>query len=283
MASRPNGPAGAGTNDMTVDPGTMVRSDSPLPGPLIDAPAVDVPQCPCTGAEISTIVGLGTIPSYTGDFPSPLQVMWYTPSGSEPLRVTVPDSEIRSWIKQAAEYHRIPHVLLAVILQQENSPRATGTQKFLQFGERSVTTAASILDDWLWDIVPDKVSGGSSGFANMSRAALRDAARYSQRMYNRPPIPNNVRYRILGYDADTRHSGDDWRSDLYYCAAHLRQLIDRVTGRRCHNGELSLAQLERVIGAYNGSGPLAAKYARDAMKLLNDAASGTATLYFYEQ
>jgi hypothetical protein len=34
---------------------------------------------------------------------------------------------------------------------------------------------------------------------------------------------------------------------------------------------------------YNGSGALANKYSRDAIKLLTDAAEGTQILYFYEK
>jgi len=283
MASRPTGPVGTATNAPGIDVGTLVRNDSPPPGPAVATAAITAPQCPCSGAEKTTISGLGPIASYKGDFPSPLQVMWYTPGGDEPLRLTVPDSEIRGWIRQAAEYHRIPHVLLAVILQQENSPKASGGHQFLQFGERSLTTFASIVDDWFFDIAPDRVAGSSSGFANMSRATLRHAASYSENMYGRPPMPDKVRYRLFGIDADTRRAGDDWRADLYYCAAHLRELIDRVTARRCHDGEINLAQLEKVIAAYNGSGPMAVKYGRDAMKLLADAQAGTATLYFYEE
>lgn len=280
--ANPPGPTGTATNTPGIDGGTLVRTASPAVGPVDTEGSSQPARQPCTGREVTTIAGLGAIPSYRGDFPSPLQVMWYTPTPGEPLRMSVPDSEIRQWIKQAAQYQRIPHVLLAVVLQQENSPRATGWHQFLQFGERSLTTAAAIADEALFDIVPDRVAGSSTGFANMSRAALRDAVAYSQRMYGRPPMPADVRYRLLGWDQDTRVSGDDLRGDLYYCAAHLRQLVDRVAGR-CHNGALTLDQLERVIKAYNGSGPLADKYARDAMKLLADAQTGAATLYFYEE
>ena len=96
-------------------------------------------------------------------------------------------------------------------------------------------------------------------------------------------MPSDVQYRIFGYDQDTRIPGDDWKADLYYAAAHLRELIDRVTGAPCHKGNLTPEQLKSVIGAYNGSGPLAEKYANDAMALLERAKSGAASLYFYER
>lgn len=107
--------------------------------------------------------------------------MWYVPGKDEPFRLSISDTEIRQWIKQAADYQGIPHILLAVILQQENPPNGTELQKVLQFGERSVTTFAAIMDDVFFDLVPDKVAGGSSGFANMSRSALQSAAEYSCR------------------------------------------------------------------------------------------------------
>jgi len=57
-----------------------------------------------------------------------------------------------------------------------------------------------------------------------------------------------------------------------------------LTGRlRQKLGNLTSEQLKSVIGAYNGSGPLAEKYARDAMGLLERAKSGAASLYFYER
>ena len=175
------------------------------------------------------ITGLGEIASYRGNFPSPLQVMWYVPENDEIFKIKISDSEIRRWIKDAADYHNIPHALLALILQQENAPNAPTWRKIGQFGERTLTTFAAILDENLWDIVPDKISGGSSGFANMSRKTLRGAASYIETEYNKEVLPDNVKYRFLGLEQDTRIPGDDWKADLYYCAAHLRQLIDRVT------------------------------------------------------
>lgn len=130
---------------------------------------------------------------------------------------------------------------------------------------------------------PDAIASGSSGFANMPRASLVDAAEYTERQYGKNPLSNEARYRAFGWDQDTRVSGDDFRADLYYCAAHLRQLIDRVTGGPCHNGPITMSQLRSVIKAYNGSGPMAEKYADDAMKLLQGAINGSAKLYFYEE
>ena len=102
--------------------------------------------CECSGNEVSQISSLSEIASYTGDFPSPLQIMWYVPETNELLQVHISDSEIRSWIKDAAEYHGIPHVMLAIILQQENGPNATTYQKVGQFTERTLTTFMAVVD-----------------------------------------------------------------------------------------------------------------------------------------
>jgi hypothetical protein len=127
----------------------------------------------------TTIEGLGTVPSYTGPFPSPLPVMWYVPANAKELfKIHFPASEIRGWVRDAAAYHDVPHALAAVILQQENGPNATAFQKVGQFIERSATTFFAIVDDAALGLVPDKLSGGSAGIANLSRNTLRDAANY---------------------------------------------------------------------------------------------------------
>ena len=106
---------------------------------------------------------------------------------------------------------------------------------------------------------------------------------YTENYYCKNPLPDDVRYRLLGWDQDTRIPGDDWKADLYYCAAHLRELIDRITGTRCHNSVLTLEEVEAIFTAYNGSGAAAQKYGADAMDKLREAQSGDTTLYFYEK
>ena len=117
----------------------------------------------------------------------------------------------------------------------------------------------------------------------MSRNALLDAVRYSKAIYGREPMPDYVKYRIAGYNQDTRISGDDLRADLYYTSVHLRQLIDRIMKKPKYYGKLSLDNFESVCAAYNGSGPLAKKYGKDARLHLEQAAAGQKTLYFYEK
>jgi hypothetical protein len=245
-------------------------------------------KCPCRGTEKIIINDIKSIKSYTGDFPSPFQIINYTASTkNEPLlhQVHVPDSTIRGWIKNAAEYHGIPHAIIAVIIQQENAPKASKWKQFLQFGERTLTTTAAIIDKKFWDIFPDKVADGSAGFMNMRRPTLIETIKYNNMNYCKDIIPKEVANRIgYFYDSNIDESiqGYDWRADLYYGAAHIRQLIDRQLGK-CASGNINLEQVEKVFASYNGSGPTANKYGKDAITLLKNASEDTAIIYFYEK
>jgi hypothetical protein len=131
--------------------------------------------------------------------------------------------------------------------------------------------------------VPDKIAGGSSGFANMSRATLQNAAQYIESKYKRPVLPQDISERLLGLNVDSRIPGADWQADLYYAAAHLRELVDRIKKQERYYGPLSLDDIERIAAAYNGSGPMAQKYGRDAIELLKRAYQGNDILYFYQK
>lgn len=244
-------------------------------------------NCPCSDNLKVTIKNANSISNYTGDFPSPFQVMRYTSSRDEPIlhNIYVPDSTIRSWVKDAADYHGIPHEMLAVIIQQENAPNSSKFRQFLQYIERSVTTEAAVLDESLWGIIPDKLADGSSGFMNMRRPTLTETINYTKNNYCKELMPPDVANRegyISDTDADTGVQGADWRADLYYGAAHIRQLIDRQIGV-CSVGEIDMEQVEKVFASYNGSGPIALKYGSDAISLLKGAYEGSKTLFFYEK
>lgn len=227
------------------------------------------------------IVGMGQPSAYTGDLPSPLQIMWHAPSGlGDAFHVS--DQNIRGWVDDAAHYHGVPTELFAAVLQNENNPDASKTNQVLQFGERSLTTFADILDRASFGLVPDFASGGSSGIANMSRKALHDGADYVENTLGRAVIPDDVATRAFGWRQDTRISGDDLRSDLYYAAAHLRQLTDRVTGVQNYDGPLSRQQVHDIAAAYNGSGSAASRYGDAAAKHIERAVSGDRPLYFYQ-
>lgn len=239
-------------------------------------------ESPSQQCKKTTLTGIGDIPSYTGDLPSPLQVMWYAPEGNELLKLHYPDSEIRSWVQDAAAYHDVPPEMLATIIQQENAPSSSKLQQFLQFGERSATTFSAIVDEITGGGVPDKISGGSSGIANMKRETLRNAADYVESTYGRPVLPDDVRHRAFGWNQDTRIPGDDLKADLYYASAVLRQLIDNEMGPN-YCGPINEKQAERIMASYNGSGPLAQEYGKDAITTLRNAAEGKGHLYFYEK
>lgn len=225
--------------------------------------------------------GFEKVPSYTGDLPSPLQLMWYVPSGLSDA-FYVEDDEIRHWVDDAAKYHGVPTELLAAILQNENNPDASSVRQMLQFGERSLTTLADILDRGTFGLVPNFASAGSSGIANMSRNALQGAAAYVEGRLGRAVIPDNVANRAFGWRQDTRISGDDLRADLYYASAHLRELIDRTTHKTNYDGPLTRQQVHGVAAAYNGSGPAASRYGEAAVRSIERAAAGERPLYFHQ-
>ncbi len=176
----------------------------------------------------------------------------------------------------------MPYELAAVILQQENGPNATTFQKVGQFVERTGTSFFAFVDDAAFDLIPDKIAGGSAGIANLSRNTLRHAAAYVENTYGKTVLPANVRDRVLGWKLDNRIQGFDLKADLYYMTAHLRELIDRIMKQSKYSGPLTVSEVEKVAAAYNGSGPLAAKYGKDAVDRLTRTVQGKEWLYFYE-
>jgi hypothetical protein len=145
-------------------------------------------KCACGGPHPLKIVGegVGPIQSYTGELPSPFSVVYK----NEWFRYVITDSEIRGWVKDAANYHEVPYEMLAVILQQENSPNASTWLKFLQFGERSVTTIVAIAESYTGIFArldeagfrfidekgkkrkPSDIPNASTGIINMRRPTL---------------------------------------------------------------------------------------------------------------
>ena len=195
----------------------------------------------------------------------------------------VSSKTVREWVKDAAEYHGIPHLLLAVILQQENGPSATELQKILQFSERIITNMANVWDEILLDFIPDKISRGSTGISNMSSATLKNTAIYTQKTYGRHPVPSGEQQRAFGDTTLPDLPGLDWKHDLYYAAAHIRQLIHQVTNQVCHSGILTKEQMIEVFSLYNGKGNAAAKYGNDAMLKITKALNQEDSLFFYEK
>jgi len=184
-------------------------------------------------------------------------------------------------VDDAARYQKLPTELPAAILQNENGPRSTRRTQVLQAGERGVTTAANVADHLLGGRLPDKVPDGSTGIGNVRRPTLRRTKSYVESTLGRPLTPDDVARRAFGVRHPTI-AGLDTRNDVYYSAAHLRQLTDEVTGVRDYAGPLTPEQVHRIAARYNGHGPGAEKYGRDVVNSLRSAASGRQPLYFYQ-
>ena len=254
----------------------------------------------CTGNEKITLSNeFNDIPSYIGNLPSPFPYIvlreyqrikvFGVHLDASPVSVkridgyVVSSRTVRQWVKEAADYHGIPYLMLAVILQQENGPSASEFRKFLQFAERIGTSVLNVWDEAFFDIVPDNLSRGSTGIPNMSRNTLKNTVTFTQKYYGRHPVPAIEQQRVVGDRQLPDLPGYDWKIDLYYAAAHLRELICRITSDICYSGELNAEQMEKVFRAYNGTGDLAKKYGKDAMNRIKKAKKGEEWLYFYEK
>ena len=252
-------------------------------------------KCKCGESHPLKIVGdeVKPIQSYTGKLVSPLSVN--KPFGNPINPTTLENSKnIRRWAKEASEYHEIPYEILAVLLQQENATNAPYWKKIGQAVERNLQTVLNIVDKGTG--IPsgisdktgikkiEKATRGSSGIANMLDKTLQGTISYTKSNYpsRAAMLPSHKRDI-----ANKGIAGGDVEADLYYMAAHIRQLIDTIANNKnpCTKGEITLEQVWKVFRAYNGSGDVnlvADKYANDAMIKLKGAYNGTTILYFYE-
>lgn len=254
--------------------------------------------CECNGSESATYVNESSIPSFTGDLPAPLQVASWIPRSLGQV-VYISDSNIRGYVRRAANYHGIPYAAIAAILQLENGPTASTFRQVLQAGERSVQGLLNGFDHVARNSIgvdaddipnlPADLDGkarqfirGSAGLTNMSDNTLNGAIEYTLEKYCKNPIADRDRYGMFGIDADLRITGYDMMADFYYCAAHIRQNIDALLGGPCFTGALSDDDLKRVIAAYNGTGPAAARYGQEGVDAISAAIAGTGSMYWYE-
>ncbi|WP_090213433.1 hypothetical protein [Litoreibacter janthinus] len=170
---------------------------------------------------------------------------------------------------------------------------------FLQAGERSLQGLANGFDHVARNAlgvgaddiprlpgdVDDKIrrfARGSAGLTNMSDATLNNAIEYTLTTYCKNPIADRDRYAMFGIDSDLRITGYDMIADFYYCAAHIRQNIDALLGGPCFTGVLDDSQMARVIAAYNGTGPAAARYGQEGVDAIDGAICRSGSLYWYE-
>ncbi len=235
-------------------------------------------------SQRTTLEGFNNIKPHTGGIPIlPGIYLKMRDNFLDPSDYKLTANDIREWVSDASKYHDVPPELVAVILQQENNPEASTLRKIGQYIERQGTTVLAALDKITGDIIPDKLAGGSTGIGNVTRPTLQGTIDYTEKTYHKPIMPDSENNTALSFiKHDTGISGLDMKADVYYVAAHLRQLIDReVGGGRPYQGSLNREQIQRVLAAYNGSGTDALKYGQDAVERLDKANRGEKPLYFF--
>ncbi|MGO7121514.1 SpvB/TcaC N-terminal domain-containing protein [Rhizobium johnstonii] len=259
-----------------------IVSGSPIDKNQLKSPERDVQD---DNAGSAYVAWNNNLEGYSGTLPAPLEMM----GAREDLPPRASSSTLRSWVREAAAYQKIPLEITSVLLQQENAPSASLLRKVLQFEERQITTALQVWDLALFDLIPDRIpgtgkrfTGGSTGIANLSRQTLLDAVSYSENKLGRPAFPKSAQRDRLGFHVDTRIAGIDKKADIFYQAALVRQLIDRAKHAPDYEGPLTIEDVRTVFRSYNGSGGAAQKYASDAVDKLIGASEGRTVLYFYE-
>jgi hypothetical protein len=168
--------------------------------------------------------------------------------------------------------------MLAVLLEQENGQNVSAFRRFAQGYERFLQFSGAVIKGATGMPVPG--AEGSTGIINMLRSTFLKTISYTKETYARPLLPAHKQ------GIDSGFAGVDIEADLYYGAAHIRQLIDRVVGSPCTKGEITLDQVRLVFTSYNGpprpDNEKAHKYGDDAMSKLLGSYNGTKTLHFYE-
>ena len=253
-------------------------------------------KCACGGPHPLKIVGdeVKPIQSYTGELPSPiLAIKIYQGERIHMDPTEIAQSKwIRRWAKEAAAYHEVPYEMLAVILQQENAPKAPLWRKIGQAGERVLTSILAIAEEHIVPGIFSKTAEatglkdikkgpyGSTGIANITLDALKGTISHTKEKYHRPMLPSDKS------DINKGIAGLDVEADMYYLAAHLRQLIDRRVmgnGKSSAKGEITLEQVWEVFADYNGPNrKISGKYGDDSIAKLKGAYNGK-PLFFYEE
>jgi hypothetical protein len=174
---------------------------------------------------------------------------------------------LRAAVDKAAHWACVPAELLAAVLQNENSPKATEVDRFLQGAERTAQALTGF---------------GSAGFGNVKPETLKEAKGVFEKFY---------KWSILGPGVKNAGQNHNVQTDIYHAAAVLRDCLNKAWSGGARS--LSKAELKkyeyypyfggtvtedvaiRTMGHYNGMGDAAKKYGEDAMYRVKKQ-----TLYF---
>ncbi len=177
---------------------------------------------------------------------------------------------LRAAVAKAASWTGVPAELLAAVLQNENSPKATGFDRALQGVERSVQSF---------------VGSGSTGFGNVKPETLTEAKGVFRKFYKWP---------ILGPGVKDVDQNDNVETDIYHAAAVLRDGLNKAwsAGARSLNktefkkfeyypyfgGTVTEDVATQAMGHYNGWGDGAKTYGEDGLRRIQKQ-----PLYFLPQ
>jgi len=181
---------------------------------------------------------------------------------------------LRAAVAKAASWTGVPGELLAAVLQNENSPKATDFNRTLQAMERGRDEALSAIG---FDV--------STGFGNVKPDTLDEAKGVFRKFYKWP---------ILGSGVRDVGQNDNTETDIYHAAAVLRDGLNKAwsAGGRSLNkqeynkyeyypyfgGTVTEDVATRAMGHYNGWGDGAKKYGEDGLKRIQKQ-----QLYFLPQ
>lgn len=164
---------------------------------------------------------------------------------------------LRASVVRAAQWACVPAELLAAVLQNENSPKASDLRRGGQAIERGIQS---------W------IGRGSTGFGNVKPETLQSVIELFQKFY---------KMAILRPGVKNAGQNDNAETDIYHAAAVLRDGLNKAwsAGPRSLNTELSKKFIYypyfggpvtadvavRAMGHYNGMGDDAKVYGEMAL------------------
>lgn len=175
---------------------------------------------------------------------------------------------LRASVGRAADWAGVPAALLAAVLQNENSPKASYVTRRLQSVERDTQSF---------------FGRGSTGFGNVRPETLEDVKAKFKQYYKRSVLGPGVKDALQNDNAET---------DIYHAAAVLRDGLNKAwsAGPRSLNAHLGKVFTYfpyfagivasdvaiRAMGHYNGMGDGAKTYGEAGLSRIKKQ-----TLYFH--